>query len=283
MTEQPKTIRIFLPEGNARSVRMAEITSRMVQAIQIPRSKVRAAGGRSEVKNVGVYFLFGQTDEGAKPLAYIGEAENCYERLKQHNYQKDFWTSAVTVVSKTLTFDKAQARYLEWHFLKEARRIGRYKLANSTVPEEPHVSEPVRADLLDYMGTTRVLLSTLGFPLLEELDAPDEKRETLYCTLDKENIRAKGHYTEEGLLVLEGSQARFDVVNDKAAWVRDRREKLVEGGVLEERDGTYVFTEDYVFGTPSGASQTVLGRPSNGWKAWRSETGRTLDELERQS
>ena len=59
MKNNPKTIQIFLPDGNARSIRIAEITSRTIQAIQIPRSKVAEAKKRDEIKNVGVYFLFG--------------------------------------------------------------------------------------------------------------------------------------------------------------------------------------------------------------------------------
>lgn len=38
-----KTIQIFLPDGNARSVRIAEVTSRTVQAVQVPRSKLKGA------------------------------------------------------------------------------------------------------------------------------------------------------------------------------------------------------------------------------------------------
>ena len=63
MKNNPKTIQIFLPDGNAQSIRIAEITSRTIQAIQIPRSKLSEAGNRSEVKNVGLYFLFGVDEE----------------------------------------------------------------------------------------------------------------------------------------------------------------------------------------------------------------------------
>ena len=85
---------------------------------------------------------------------------------------------------------------------------------SSLRPGEPYVSEPVRADLLDYMGTTRVLLSMLGFPLLEDLDAPGEPHELLFCRIDKLDIQAKEKYTEEGLVVFKGSQARLETVND---------------------------------------------------------------------
>ena len=83
-------------------------------------------------------------------------------------------------------------------------------------------------------------------------------------------------------MVLKGSQARLEAVNDRADWVRKRRTRLIESGVLEQKESAYLFTEDYVFGTPSGAAQTVLGRPANGWTQWRNQAGKTLDELERQ-
>lgn len=81
MSVQPKTIQIFLPDGNARSIRIADITSRMVQAISIPRAKVKEAGARDEIKKVGVYFLFGASDDDSREQVYIGEAEDCYEEL----------------------------------------------------------------------------------------------------------------------------------------------------------------------------------------------------------
>ena len=60
---------------NARSLRIAEVTSRTVQAVQVPRSKLKVAKGHEEVQRVGVYFLFGEPEgETGKPPAYIGEA-----------------------------------------------------------------------------------------------------------------------------------------------------------------------------------------------------------------
>jgi hypothetical protein len=75
-----KTIQVFLPDGNPRGVRIAEITSRTVQAISIPRSQLDIALERAEAANVGVYFLIGTSEEQGKPLLYVGEAENCRDR-----------------------------------------------------------------------------------------------------------------------------------------------------------------------------------------------------------
>ena len=65
-----KTIQIFLPDGNPRGIRIAEITSRTVAAIQIPRSKLDDAAKRNELTNVCVYLLVGESD--SKPIVYIG-------------------------------------------------------------------------------------------------------------------------------------------------------------------------------------------------------------------
>ena len=52
MDNTPRTIQIFLPDGNARGIRIAEITSRTVRAIQVPRSKIGEAGTRDEVRTL---------------------------------------------------------------------------------------------------------------------------------------------------------------------------------------------------------------------------------------
>ncbi len=59
---RPKTIQIFLPDDNARGACITEITSRTVQAMQIPRSELDVTAARDEVQRVGVYVLFGETE-----------------------------------------------------------------------------------------------------------------------------------------------------------------------------------------------------------------------------
>ena len=137
MKSNPKRIQIFLPDGNARSIRIAEITSRTVQAIQIPRSKIGEASLRNEIKNVGLYFLFGINESNGQPLAYIGEDENCYKRIKQHNRKKGFWDNAIGITSKTNSFTKAHVKYLEWYSHEQAILINRYLIDNSSIPTKP--------------------------------------------------------------------------------------------------------------------------------------------------
>ena len=142
-----KTIQVFLPDGDPQSVRIADITSRMVQATQVPRGVLSSAERRPELKQVGVYFLFGPTEEGSVPPVYIGESENCWVRLKQHHVDesKEWWTQAIVVTSKTQAFDKAQGRWLEWHATQKAQQVGRYAVGNQCAASQPHLAEPVRA------------------------------------------------------------------------------------------------------------------------------------------
>lgn len=282
MQPLPKTIQIFLPDGNARSIRIAEITSRTVQAVQVPRTKLKEADSRDELRRVGVYFLFGESEDDAKPIVYVGEAEDCYVRLKQHHVTKDFWTMGVVVTSKTHSFTKAHVKYLEWFCHDRALEAGRYRLENGSSPTKPYLPEPAVADLLDNFETIRVLLSTLGFPIFEEAAHPPEKRELFLCR--GRGADGRGEYVEDGFLVLRGSKAPIGVTpSARGKYAEKIRERLLRSGIIEERDGHYIFIEDHLFSTPSGASDAVLGRNSNGWKEWKDAQGRTLDEVKRKN
>lgn len=306
MTVLPKTIQIFLPDGDPRSVRLAEITSRTVQAVQVPRGVIERAADRDELRQVGVYFLFGEADEGEVPQVYIGEAEDCWVRLGQHHKDgsKDYWTQAVVVTSKTHKFDKGQGRWLEWFCTREALRAQRYRVENQCAAKEPHLTEPVKADLYDHFDTLQILVATLGFPLFQRasqplppvvmpepetddleddlplgpIDPPPVTGET-YVYRHKE-AEATGRFTADGFVVLAGSTVRPSISKGAVGTIVERsRVRLVKNGVLVERDGALLFDRDYLFRTPSGAANVVLGRSANGWLAWSTTDGRTLDDI----
>ena len=52
----PQTIQIFLPDGNPRGIKIAEITNRTIKAILFPRNQFEAILQRSELANVGFYW-----------------------------------------------------------------------------------------------------------------------------------------------------------------------------------------------------------------------------------
>ncbi len=275
-----KTIQIFLPDGNPRSIKIAEITSRTVQAIFIPRAKLEEAVKRNELKNVGIYFLIGSANEESKPLLYIGEAEDCLIRLKQQNKEKDFWNVAIVIVSKTQYFTKTHVKFLESFCYSKAKKANRFVLENSTIPTEPYVSEPMKADLLDNFDTIKILVATLGYPIFEQIIKP-EKKKLLYCK--GKDAFATGEYTEDGLIVFAGSKCNLKETKSAGAYVKNWRQKLINNGILVQKDNVYEFKSDYIFSSPSTAAVVVLARRANGWTEWKYEDGRTLDEVKRQN
>lgn len=274
-----KTIQIFLPDGNPRGVKIAEFTSRTIQAVLVPRAQLEFACSRSELKNVGLYFLFGDTGSGNLPLLYIGEAEDCVSRIKQHNKLKDWWGVALVCISKTAEFTKAHVKYLEWYCHQQAEAAGRYKLENGNIPPKSHVSEPVVADLMDHFESIRTLTSTLGYPLFDRIQKPKTK-DRLVCKGKK--AQAAGEYTEDGLIVFAGSIANRIFAKSSHDYVEATRDGLIKDGVMEVvDDDTLCFVKDHIFNSPSQAAAIVLARNANGWTEWKYPDGKTLDEVKR--
>jgi hypothetical protein len=121
------TIKLFLPQGDAKSLRTAEISNWTGKAIAAPRNEMDELLQRDELEKAGVYILTGADPHSGLPLAYIGEAEVIRERLKQHK-TKEFWTSAIVFVSKDENLTKAHVRYLESKLLEKAAQTGRFTL-----------------------------------------------------------------------------------------------------------------------------------------------------------
>ncbi len=273
-----KTIQIYLPDGNPRSLKIAEITSRTVSAILISRSKLEEAAKRDELNNVGVYLLFGS--EESKPQVYIGEAENCLSRLKQHNKSKDFWTHAVVFISKTQYFTKTHIKFLEWLCCEVAIKANRYSIENGNTPSRPHVSESVEADLYDNFETIQILASTLGYPVFDEIRRPKTKE---IITCKGKDAYAEGEYSEDGIIVFSGSKCNLVESRTAGSWVVGMRRDLKENGVLSEKDNALVFNKDHIFSSPSASAAVVLARRANGWIEWKYKDGKTLDQVKRQN
>ena len=69
------TIKLFLPLGDAKSLRTAEISNWTGKAVAAPRTELDELLAREEVEKAGVYILIGNDPLTNSPRAYIGEAE----------------------------------------------------------------------------------------------------------------------------------------------------------------------------------------------------------------
>ena len=97
--ENAKTIQIFLPNGDPRSIRVAEITTRIVRVIEIPRNALELFYAMPEKDQVALYFLVGDGPEGDTKEIYIGQTGGIGDRLKQHKEKRilDAGTSCCVV------------------------------------------------------------------------------------------------------------------------------------------------------------------------------------------
>lgn len=282
---RPQTIQIFLPAGDPRGIRVAEITTRIVRVIEVPRSQLADFLKTPEAQQVGVYFLMGELSEAGLPRAYIGQSGNVGNRLVQHNQGKDFWNRALVVISLTNSMTQTHALFLEWFAIAEATKAGRYCLENGNTGSQPYTPAPLQADCHEIHETAATLLATLGQPIFEPLInalTPKGEAELFYCK--GSGADGVGEYTTEGFVVLKGSRGRLENVASIQGKANERfREKLLVEGILVANGGGVVLTRDYLFSSPSMAAVALQGRSANGWMEWKDTKGRTLDEVKRQS
>ena len=286
---RPQTIQIFLPAGDPRGMRVAEITTRIVRVVEVPRSQLGEFIKLPEAQQVGVYFLIGEQSEAGLPRVYIGQSGNVGARLVQHNQSKDFWNRAFVVISLTNSMTQTHALFLEWYAISEATKAGRYSLENGNTGARPHTPAPLEADCHEIHETAATLLATLGQPIFESLtgtsgrfDGTDDTPELFYCKGPEAN--GIGEYTSEGFVVHKGSTARIEIVASIKGTSQERfRQQLVTEGVLAQSGDRYVFTRDHLFASPSMAAIAVLARSANGWVEWKTEQGQTLDGAKRQT
>lgn len=276
-----RTIQIFLPSGDPRGLRVAELTTSIVRVVEVPRSLLGEFLQMPEAAQVGLYFLIGEGAQGQQ--VYIGQTGSLGDRLSQHHAKKDFWNRALVVASMTNNFTQTHALFLEWSSIKAALEAGRYPLENGNGGSKPHTPAPLQADCEDIHDTARTLLATLGFPVFEPIAAqPDAAHPTelFYCTANK--AQGVGEYTPEGFVVRKGSVGRIENVDSiKDTTLAKGREHLMASGVTAAIDGRLVFAKDHLFSSPSGAAIALLGRSANGWVEWKDAHGKTLDELKR--
>jgi hypothetical protein len=276
------TIKLFLPYGDARRLRVGEVSNWTGKALAAPRTELEDLLARDELESSGVYFLLGVNPDTGDNLAYIGEAEVIRDRLKQHK-SKDFWNAVVVFVSKDENLTKAHVRYLENRLLQEAKGAGRYALENANA-SNPKLPESDREDMEVYLSRIRQVLPVLGSDLLSPIvgtPKPSHPQPLLFCKI--KNAVATGRRTEGGFVVFADSTAVHAVrpsAENQYPNTIALRQRLIQDKTLVEREGVYAFTKDVEFSSPSAAAAVVHGGSANGLTAWKDKSGKSLKELE---
>lgn len=276
------TIKLFLIYGDSKRLRTAELSNWSGKAVGAPRTELDELLAREELLQSGVYILTGYNPASGVPLAYIGEAEVLKDRLKAHK-SKEFWVQATVFISKDENLTKSHIRYLEGRLIEEATLVARYDLDNGQA-SGARLPESDREDMEIFLSKIQQLLPVMGSELLTSVvnrsAGTSEKYKHLVCAI--KGIEAHGEQTSNGFVIFKGSRA---VLADRPSaaiqhpFVVTLRQKLVADGVLVEDSGSYLFTKDTEFSSPSSAAAVVHGGGANGLTAWKNPQGQTLKGL----
>lgn len=275
------TIKTFLVHGDPKRLRTAELSNWTGKAVAGPRSEFEGVISREETEGSGIYFLTGTDPESGKPSIYIGEAECIRDRLKSH-LQKDFWNQVAFFVSKDENLTKAHIRHLEGKLIEQAREAARAVVVNNQ-SSGARLPESDRADLETFLEKVNQLLPVLGIELLVPTVAkPEAELEVELLSCDIKGVKARGHLSPNGFVILSGSQA---VLNERPStqkypWALNMRLKLKDEGSLVVASDSLLFTRDVEFTSPSAAAAVVHGGHANGLTAWKDSEGRTLKQIE---
>lgn len=277
-----KSIELFLVNGTADSLIIAELSNWNGKAIKIPRIEVSSCN-RDDITQAGVYFLFCKEDDGSDSV-YIGEAENVKDRLVQHlrDYQSEkekyYWSTAVVFIGRDL--NKDLIRYLENRFVEIARASKRYLVLTKNTYRNTVMKESQIAVMEEFVDNVKVLINALGYKVLEPFAQVDSSPATvddelLYITSG--SVNATGKVTAEGFVVFAGATLNDKMsVKSLSAGMQKQRKKLFDSSKVNN----LVTTEDILFSSSSAAADFILGYNVSGPRTWKTKDGRTLKELE---
>jgi hypothetical protein len=290
-----KSIRVYLSDATASGIRYAELVNWTGQALACPRNQLVELSSWPEASKPGVYLLFEARLGDSKPLAYIGESENVAERLTTHDRLKEFWNEVVIFTSKDENLTKAHVKFLESTLVTLAKRADRYELENGNTPQESSLPRADRDAMAEFVENVRMVIGTLGYPILEPLLRSQQASTQLASTSELEvatkipsldltfrvnNLTAHGTLTNEGFVLQKGSQVSRSNTDSAAQRVVKMKEQLIADGRLVSEGDHLLLNEDFLLSSSSYAAIMVAGTSRSGPQSWMSSDGRTLKSIE---
>lgn len=296
MATRGKSINLFLMDGEASGRIKCTLANWTGLAYKIPRIDLDRCKNREDLKQSGVYFLFGKSENSEKGIVYIGQAgarkngEGILDRLKEHkrNSKKDYWTEAIVFTTSNNSFGPTEISYLENRFCNLAKQANRYEVKNENDPTMGNITEEKESEMEEFIDYAKVVMGTLGHKVFESYAKSnvDNQNDISYDT-DENNtilylkrkvkefgeVQATGMQTSDGFVVFSGSHISTEDDNTVPQVLKERKKtvKLDENGNL---------IDNMPFSSPSYAAMFVIGKSANGLVSWKDENGKTLKDLE---
>ncbi len=123
--QKPKTIKIFLADGEPTGTKIVELSNWTGIAYLIPRNSLESTLNNHE----------NQEDLNSQ---YVGEAEEFSKGIRHHNKNnknnKDFWNVVMVFTSEDDNLTKAHVKYLESKIVQQVKNNNTVILQNESVP-----------------------------------------------------------------------------------------------------------------------------------------------------
>lgn len=290
MAVRGKSINLFLMDGTAVGRIKCTLANWTGVAYKIPRTEIDKCKEREDLKQSGVYFLFGISDDTGENIVYIGQAgarkngEGILYRLQEHkrDESKDYWTEAVVFTTSNNSFGPTEISYLENRFFNLAKDAKRYNVKNNVDPTSGHVTEEKESELEEFIEYAEIVMGTFGHRVFDSLEEKPIYKVEEHVEINDEPLlvlkttkaEAKGRRTNEGFVVYKGASVSVNPTKSCPETILNLRSKYTE----RVKDG--VLIEDTLFTSPSAAAGFVTYASANGIIMWLDEKGRTLREIE---
>ena len=279
MTVAGRSLELYFIDGRPDGMLTAEVFNWTGHILMTPRTQLAKALSRREAGYTGVYLLLGEQD--GEPLAYIGESEDIGGRIRDHDSNKDWWSTAILVTSAANNLHKAHMKYLESRLVEEARSIGTVPLDNGNTPPRSSLSEAAQANMEAFLETLLMVLPALRVdmflrrtrPVVMPVVPTNLPAAPLFELVSKKHgLEAKAILIDGDFIVRAGSRARLEW-SGKGASIEggyaSLHRELLQTGVLRADGDTAVFIQNYAFSSTSGAAAIVMGRSANGTTDWK--------------
>lgn len=294
MAKRSKNINMFLMDGEVTGKIKCTLSNWTGVIYKIPRIQLGDLKSRDEMKQSGIYFLFGRDEDKQKDVTYIGQAttrkngEGVLLRIQEHtrDTHADYFNDVIILTTQNNSFGPTEISYLENKFTQLAKEAGRYIVKNGNDPNPGNVTEEKESELDEIVENTLTIIGTLGYrvfvPMTKKVSQDLTDNHSTYLYLKRKTkksnkvIEATCERTTEGFVVLEGSQVEIKDSPYLPASLKEMRQNLIASRVIQ--DG--VLKEKQLFSSPSYAAAFLLGMQTNGRTDWKDQDGRTLKELE---
>ena len=281
-----KSINLYLMDGEVSGRIKCTLANWTGVVFRIPRTSLELCKERDDLRQSGIYFLFGKDEQTDREVVYIGQAgvrkngEGLLYRLFEHNRnpKKDYWNEAIAITTSNDSLGPTEISYLEHRFCQLAINANRYEVKNGNDPTPGNPSEEKRSELEDFIDYARIIVGTLGHKVFVPLVSSDDtvsgmSEIELYCVRGDAN--ATGVRTAEGFVVKKGSKISSEIKKSCPEYIIKKR-----GKYKEQINKDYVLLTDILFNSPSGAASFICGSSANGNIEWKTADSITLKELD---